>query len=155
MALLKYCAKLGCKELIPAGQRYCKKHAYLEAKRQKTYDSSIRYKRDKKYADFYRSREWLRTQGFIIDKYMFDIYAYYIYDITVIASTAHHIEELKDAWELRLTINNLFPMTGGNHKRIHALYRRDKRGTQQLLRELLNRWQNDKNRPGGGQNCLR
>lgn len=66
MALLKQCPR--CKKFIPYGQTYCaqcapimeaKRQAYLEAKRR---ESNRRYnkKRDPKYAQFYRSKEWRR-----------------------------------------------------------------------------------------------
>lgn len=35
MARLKYCAYIGCRELVPLGQAYCEKHAELAMKHEK------------------------------------------------------------------------------------------------------------------------
>lgn len=142
----KPCRHYGCPNLTR--ETYCEKHKHKEKEkesiRQKHYDMNVRYKRDKKYADFYRSKEWENLRNYILSVYNgIDVYAYYVDKEIVIANTVHHIEELKENWSKRFDIYNLFPISEGNHSRIHKLYLKDKKGTQKLLRELLERYRKE------------
>ena len=143
---LKPCKHYGCPNLTR--ETYCEQHKYKakqkESERQKYYDKNVRYKRDKKYADFYRSKEWENLRNYILSVHNgIDVYAYYVDKEIVIANTVHHIEELKENWNKRFDIYNLFPTSEGNHSRIHKLYLKDKKGTQKLLRELLERYRKE------------
>lgn len=143
---LRPCNQYGCPNLTK--ERYCDTHKYIEqqkeSERQKNYDKNIRHKRDKKYADFYRSTAWLTTRDYILSLYNgIDLYAYYVDKELKHANTVHHIIELKDNWNRRLDITNLFPMSNDTHIKIHKLYEKDKKGTQALLLDLLNRWKRE------------
>lgn len=148
MTLKKFCAKSNCSNLCDVGQLYCKNHNYLIAhqktERNKQYDKMVRHRRDKQYAEFYHSPEWIRTRAYVLAKYKgLDLYAYYVDSKVVFATTVHHIVEIKDDWDLRLEISNLFPLSEQNHNKIHALYKSDKLGTQKLLKELIERWKRE------------
>lgn len=150
MALKKLCR---CGKLIDYGQRYCSdcepKIKQERAERHKYYDT---YQRNKRAAAFYNSPEWLATRAYVLAKYKgLDLYAFFMFKKITPANTAHHIVELSDDWSRRLDIKNLFPTSEGNHNVIDGLYRRDKEGTQQMLRELLEIWDKEYGGVGGGQ----
>ena len=142
MALRKTCT---CGKIIDYSQRYCKecqeKHAQDKVQRYKHYDKNIR---DKDTTAFYNSPEWEKVRAEVLRKYKgLDLWEYYINKKIVYADTAHHVIELKEDWSRRLDINNLFPLTQGNHSMIHKLYKKDKQGTQKLLLELIKRWEKE------------
>ena len=144
---LRPCKKAGCPNLTR--ERYCEDHIQAaeehKAIRNKYYD---KYVREKKYTDFYNSDEWERVRENILVTYNgIDIYAYYIDKEIELASTVHHIVEVKDDWDKRLELINLFPTTESNHNKIHQLYKKDKEGTQKLLMQLLERFRKEYNIP--------
>ena len=114
---LKPCRRPGCSNLTRNKGGYCDEHTHVPKnkvnERKKHYDV---YKRDKRYSDFYNSPEWTRVRKYILILYNgIDIYAYYIQNKIVIANTVHHIIELRDDWEKRLDVDNLFPLSDDNH----------------------------------------
>ncbi len=142
MALKKLCK---CGKIIDYGNRYCneceKIHKQEQREKNKHYD---KYIRDKKSIAFYNSPEWIRTREYILIKYKgLDLYAFFILKEIVYADTVHHIEELRENWGRRLDITNLFPLSSSNHNVIHAMYEKDKEGTQELLFSLLERWREE------------
>lgn len=137
---LKPCKHFGCPNLTR--ESYCEQHKYKaqqeKSQRQRYYDQYIR---NKKHAAFYTSPEWAKTRDYVLAKYKgLDLYAFFIEKKIVYADTIHHIEELKDNWNRRLDIDNLFPLSTSNHNHIHSLYEKDKKKTQQLLFSLLEKW---------------
>lgn len=152
---LRPCKQRGCKALTRDSSGYCEDHIHIaeerKAERNKLYDKQIRHKRDKKYTDFYHSDEWEFVRADLLSDYKeIDLYAYYIKNRIVKANTAHHIDELKDNWEKRLDKDNLFPISDINHRKIHSMYKNDKKGTQELLIDILKKWnENFKRSPPG------
>lgn len=149
---LRQCKKIGCKELTREQHGYCDTHKEIaeqkQAERNKFYDKNIRHRKDKKYTDFYHSTEWETVREYALSLYNnIDIYAYYIDKQILIANTVHHIAELKEDWDKGLDIYNLFPLSDSSHNKIHALYKKDKEGTQRLLIQLLKRWRKEFNTP--------
>lgn len=155
MALKKLCPR--CNKLIEYWERHCAACAVKveeqQAQRHKVYDKYVRHSKENRiYAEFYHSKEWEQTRAHVINLYSgIDLYAYYILKKIVPATTVHHIRELKEDWDIRLDLDNLFPVSENNHKRIHALYRKDKAGTQKMLKELMKQWAHDTIGQGGGQ----
>ncbi|MBA4509939.1 hypothetical protein H1057_18135 [Clostridium sporogenes] len=142
---LRPCKKRGCIKLTRDITGYCEEHIHIaeekQQQRNKQYDKHIRYNKDKKYTKFYHSKEWKNLRKYILKLYNgIDIYSYYIEDKIVIANTVHHIEEIKDNWDKRLDVDNLFPLSDVTHNKIHSLYSKDKNGTQRLLIEVLERF---------------
>lgn len=138
----KLCAYGGCHEIISGAEKYCEEHKklyeQLKSEHNQRYDKNIRHKRDKRYTEFYHSKEWETLRDFVIRTYKgLDLFAYFIENRIVPADTAHHITELKEDWDLRLAIDNIIPVSDASHKKIHTLYRQDKEGTQKLLKGLL------------------
>lgn len=142
MALKKTCT---CGKIINYSQQRCDECKTMyeqdKAQRYKHYDKNIR---DKDTSVFYNSTEWEKTRAEVLIKYKgLDLYEYYINKKIVYADTAHHVVELKEDWNGRLDISNLFPLTASNHSMMHKLYKKDKQGTQKLLFELLKRWEKE------------
>lgn len=89
---------------------------------------------------FYHSKEWIALRDYVIKHYKgLDLFAYFIENKIVPASTGHHIIELKEDWSLRLTVSNIFPVSDVSHKKIGAMYNKNKKGTQELLKEIINK----------------
>lgn len=142
---LRPCKQRGCKNLTRDITGYCEEHIHIyeerKTQRNKHYDKRVRYNKDKRYTEFYHSKEWKSLREYLLKLYNgIDIYAYYVDNKIVVANTVHHIEEIKDNWDKRLDTYNLFPLSEGSHNKIHTLYKKDKLATQKLLRELLERF---------------
>lgn len=138
----KPCMKMGCKNLAEYPHRYCNEHMDLEERengeRNREYDVNIRHKRDKQYTSFYHSKEWEKLRAYVLVVYNYiDLYAYYVDKNMVVATTSHHIEEIKENWDKRLDFDNQFPVSESSHNKIHALYDKDKEGTQKMLRNII------------------
>lgn len=132
----KICLK--CGKIIAQGEACCS----IKIKRETTrvYDKK---RRDKRSDKFYHSVEWARTRAKVLSDYKgIDVWAYYNGGDKV-ATTIHHIEEVKENWDKRLSLDNLFPCSSETHKKIHDMYRKDKAGTQKELQELLKRWKKE------------
>lgn len=138
------CSKPGCSNLTTG--RYCEEHQ-VEAERERVesnrfYDKHIR---DKRAEAFYKSRAWVRTREYVLDKYNhIDLYDYYINQRIARANTVHHILELNEDWDRRLDIGNLFPLSSANHNVIDGLYRKNKKAAQKLLFQLIEKWEAEK-----------
>lgn len=143
MALKKLCCKLGCNNVIDVGERYCPEHQFLagqkDTRRHKLYDAQ---KRNREARDFYHSAAWEQVREYVLARHKgLDLYAFFVHKTITPATTVHHIVELGEDWGLRLDAANLFPVSDGNHNVIHHLYKRDRPGTQEMLRGLLQEWQ--------------
>ena len=151
MSIKKFCAWQGCNETIDLSQMYCPKHQiqYEQQNRQnqKNYDNTIRYKRDKKYSDFYKSMEWEHMKLYIKSKYKsLCLWSYFINYEIVATEEVHHIIPIKADFSLRLNEGNLIPLSFTIHKRVEARYKHSKVeriSTQEQLRELLKRWNDE------------
>lgn len=149
---LRPCKKTGCPNLTRDKLGYCEEHKHIskeiKAKRDKYYNKHIRTKEDKRYTQFYNSIAWKKVRESALRIYHgIDIYDYYTNNKITLATTVHHIEELKDNWDKRADLNNLFPVSEANHNVIHALYKKDKLGTQELLKSMLERFREEFNIP--------
>lgn len=150
--LKKFCPRTNCKEVIAINQKYCDKHqAEYEQRRAESlrrsnrkYDKTVRQTRDKQYYSFYHSDEWERTKQFINHRYKgLCLYSYFVDKKIVQADTVHHITEIKEDWDLRLSIGNLIPLSHTAHNRVHKLYNTEKDKAQSLLKELLSKWERE------------
>lgn len=139
MALKKLCR---CGKIIEYNQKHCKQCSIKYQEERKKYHKYYdKYLRNQEAADFYNSIDWEKTREYILNKYKgLDLYAFFIEKKIVYADTVHHIEELRENWDRRLDVTNLFPLSGGNHSKIHKMYEKDEEGTQELLFSLLEKW---------------
>jgi len=132
--LKKLCPK--CNKVIDIASKHCDDCKEKYGKRNhKAYDTQ---RKDDKYHAFYKTREWVRTRTVVLGKYNhIDLYELHINHRIVAANTAHHIIEIRVDWDRRLDISNLFPCSHRTHNKIENMYKRDREGTQMLLRKLL------------------
>ena len=134
-----------CGKVIPSVMPRCnecqERYNRDKSVRNKEYDTN---KRNKKSEVFYNSSEWITLREIILNKYNhIDLYDYYINKKITYANTVHHIIELSEDWNRRLDPFNMFPLGESNHNKIHGMYKRDKKGTQKILLELLDRWKKE------------
>lgn len=150
LMLKKFCPYPGCCEMIPASERFCKKHQEIyasqhpqeEAARQKRYDTTVRRVRDADITAFYHSQEWVKLQPVILERYHgLDLWAYYDDHKIAKAEMVHHILPVRTNWSDRLSIGNLIPLSDRNHAMVEQLYRTDRRReTQEKLHRILRLW---------------
>ncbi|MGL4731266.1 MAG: hypothetical protein ACRCW0_06750 [Clostridium sp.] len=129
-----------CGKVISQSQARCEACSTIYSNKKKLSNKIYNSKnRDKELDDFYKSNPWINTRHYILTKYYgMDLWDYFVNDIKgTIANTVHHIEEIKDSYDLRLDEKNLFPVSSKNHNKIHSLYKKDKKGTQKKLKEIL------------------
>ena len=105
-----------CGILIPQELRLCPD---CEAKESDKMSRHMEYnlrRRNKKAAAFYVSAEWRKVRAFALSLYdSLDMYAYYVQHKIVVADMVHHITEIEEDWTQRLNVENLFPLSNGNH----------------------------------------
>jgi len=132
--LKKLCPK--CNKVIDATSKYCD-----ECKKKYTNQSSKAYddrRKDDMYHAFYQTKEWKKTRDAVLKKYNYiDLYEIHINKKIVTANTVHHIIEVREDYDKRLNIDNLFPCSARTHNKIEKMYRRNKEEMQALLRKLL------------------
>mgnify|MGYP003302405649 FL=1 len=137
MVLKKICS---CGKYITQKERRCSNCSLKYKEKKKEFNKIYNSKnRDEDIDAFYKSSDWVITRDYILKKYHnYDLWEYFINnDDTKVANTVHHIEEIKDNYDLRLEEYNLFPVTAKSHMKIHKLYRKDKEGTQEKLKEII------------------
>ena len=97
-------------------------------------------KEQKKYHNFYCSKDWIRTRDSVIAKcYGIDTVEYYRTGKVVQGFTVHHIVELSVDYEQRLDTDNLLYIGESNHQYIHREYNkgiREKKAMQTMLRGI-------------------
>lgn len=140
VSLKKLCPK--CGKIIDAGQRYCPDCQKIYKDRQKERHRIYKHDRtDIKEQRLYASKEWWVIKKFITSKYNgLCLWSYYVDNRIVPMNAVHHIEPVKDNWGKRLDIYNLIPLCSRAHEYVHKLYDSDKEGTQEMLKDLIWKW---------------
>ena len=141
-----------CGKIIDYSMKYCKecesKAQQEKAEQNKHYDKNVRNSEDnKKYTEFYHSKEWNGVREYINSKYNgICLYSYLVLHEVVYVGTVHHIEESKNNWDRRLDKNNLIPVCLEVHNMIHAEYNKSetkKKEMQKVLFKLLEKFKNE------------
>lgn len=145
MSIKKICRHIGCTRLVELGETYCNLHKpdtkRSEANRQKLYDQSIRNKRDKKERAFYNSKRWKAAQKECMRMYGgLCLWNYYKDGLIIEATEVHHIEPIKERWDLRLDISNLVPLSHQAHVWIEKQLLKGNKEIKSELKELKRRW---------------
>jgi hypothetical protein len=98
-------------------------------------------RRDKREQAFYNSKQWIMLRDFIAVKYKgLCLWSYFMEDSIAAADAYHHIIPVKDDWNDRLDIYNIIPLSNRAHNMIHEMYKKDKEGTQKILKDLIFKW---------------
>lgn len=123
--MLKMCNR--CKKLIEYPATYCDEcKPIMEeviAKNKVTRDKRYNQKRDKKYLQFYRSKEWITLR----EKYMQDK-GYKCEMCGKLATEVHHKEPIQTVagWERRLDYLNLLLVCVKCHNKLHHRFGKEK-----------------------------
>lgn len=146
MPLKKLCGRAGCNQIVDIGVTYCDKHQVEYEENQKQRHNQYKQQRDdKKEQAFYCSDAWLKTRGLSKTRYNgLCLWSYYILNRIVFCDVVHHIVELKEQWDLRLSVANLIPLSESIHQQIHQIYKQGKKEeVQKILRQLKKRWEEE------------
>ena len=123
--MLKMCNR--CKKLIEYPEIYCDEcKAIMEeviAENKATRNRRYNQKRDKKYLQFYRSKEWITLR----EKYMQDK-QYKCEICSKLATEVHHKEPIQTpaGWERRLDYLNLLLVCVRCHNKLHHRFGKEK-----------------------------
>ncbi|WP_050698678.1 HNH endonuclease signature motif containing protein [Anaeromassilibacillus senegalensis] len=148
MPFKKICRHAGCLQLVEHGESYCKQHKSKEAtrksERQRQYDQSVRLERDAREHAFYISAGWKTMQKRIMSIYSgLCLWSYYKNESIESADEVHHIEPIKERWDLRLDPDNLVPLSHREHMRIEKRMHSGDMRVKSELQELKRRWNVD------------
>lgn len=142
--LRKFCR---CGVLIPQGKKMCEKCEEKFNIRNRFNESNKeayrRYKAnrtDTKEQSFYSSRDWIFTREAIKKRDKGLCLLCLSKDKISYVDNVHHIEELKEAWSLRLSMSNLVCLCKRCHYYVHLKYKRseeDKVEVKKKLKELI------------------
>lgn len=130
--MYKYCRY--CMETVDMRNHLClskpKPKVNYKAKRENQSDKTARENR------FYSSKAWQTVRlSFLIQARYKCYVAEQIGEIAV-ASSVHHIEYIGEAWEKRLDIDNLIPISSHYHKLIHKLNINSKEKLEKFIEDL-------------------
>ena len=133
-----------CGKRIPTGTQ-CECVEKIRKARQKDYDKN---KRNRKNAAFYHSQEWIRTRDYIMSLYDgIDVYMLCKIGEVVKADVVHHIVPLEEDYDLRVTTDNLIPLSHVSHNAIHEMYNRseeEKAEVQAILKVFMHQYRSGK-----------
>jgi len=137
LALMKYCNRNGCNQIVRQGVAYCKKHTQTNAERHREYDKNCRNKVAKM---FYNSGEWKLTRAIALSRDMgIDVYIYITKGEVIQAKEVHHIIELSEDYSKRCELGNLISLSDATHSVISKAYKdpHKKEKMQHVLRECM------------------
>lgn len=128
-------------KIIDYKDKYCPECTIIMDKHKqdtrKQYNKEIRQGKDKKYTDFYISKEWINTSNIVRNKYHGLCLMCLLKDnIVNVCDVVHHIIEIRTptGWTYRLDISNLIPLCHRHHNELHGNYTNYK---QDILKQLI------------------
>lgn len=141
MSLKKMCP--GCGYLIDYNMKYCNECAdkYKEKNKQRHRKYKTNRK-DIKEQKFYISKPWLITRAKIKQRDKGLCRLCLAKGDTTYMDTVHHIGELKDCWDKKLTPSNLISLCESCHQEVHKEYLKgdqEKKEMQDTLRKIVER----------------
>ena len=101
-----------------------------KAKKENQSDKTARENR------FYSSRAWHTVRLSVLVKARYKCYVAEQLGEVAVANHVHHIEYVGDAWEKRLDIDNLIPISAHYHKLIHKLNINSKEKLERFIEDL-------------------
>lgn len=133
----KLCNYNGCNAVIGYKEQYCDKHKKKQMEhnkqRYKLYDAKVR---DPKLKAFYSSKAWKST-SLAIKKRDRGLCKLCLYkNMKGDAETTHHIVEIKEDFEQRLSEKNLISLCDKCHKQVHAEYEKGQKSKENQQKEL-------------------
>lgn len=86
----------------------------------------------------YHTKRWRSVRDYIMARHNgLDAWALHYYNRIEYAETVHHIIPSSEDAGLFFSTANLIPMSRSSHDEIHALYKKDKAGTQAELKKIV------------------
>jgi 5-methylcytosine-specific restriction endonuclease McrA len=117
-----------------------------KAKRER-YKQYARDRQDKEEQRFYSSSEWINLAEYIRRKFNGICVVCLLKDNVIsYVEAVHHIVEIKDDWDLRLSEDNLICLCSSCHSKVHRLYKKsskDKEKMQEILYRLIEQYENE------------
>ena len=130
--MYKYCRY--CMETVDMKNHICqskpKPKVNYKAKRGNQSEKTARENK------FYSSRAWQTMRLSILVKARYKCYVAEQLGEVAVASSVHHIEFIGEAWEKRLDIDNLIPISAYYHKLIHKLNINSKEKLEKFIEDL-------------------
>ncbi len=144
MPIYRKCTECGKKVLeytLCQCEQDKKRKSYLDYKRRRLQD-----KAEKERQKFYSSSAWLRLSDSIKKHYFGLCIVCWFKGLVKANEYTHHIETLKDRFDLRLDKGNLVPLCDCCHKKVHRIMdksEKDKINIQKILIELKNKFEEE------------
>ena len=130
--MYKYCRH--CIQTVDMRNHLClskpKPKVNYKAKRENQSDKTARENR------FYSSRAWQTVRLSVLIQARYKCYVAEKLGELSVASSVHHIEYISEAWEKRLDIDNLIPISAHYHKLIHKLNINSKEKLEKFIEYL-------------------
>lgn len=130
--MYKYCRY--CMETVDMRNHLClskpKPKVNYKAKRENQSDKTARENR------FYSSKAWQTVRLSVLIQARYKCYVAEQIGEIAVASSVHHIEYIGEAWEKRLDIDNLIPISSHYHKLIHKLNINSKEKLEKFIEDL-------------------
>ena len=130
--MYKYCRH--CIQTVDMRNHLClskpKPKVNYKAKRENQSDKTARENR------FYSSRAWQTVRLSVLIQARYKCYVAEQIGEIAVASSVHHIEYIGEAWEKRLDIDNLIPISSHYHKLIHKLNINSKEKLEKFIEDL-------------------
>lgn len=138
MGLNKFCR---CGGIISYGVKYCEKcQKVKDSETKQSYRDYQQRRSDKKEQSFYSSSEWLDCRNKIRVRDLHLCRVCLSNKKIVELDVVHHITELKEDWNSRMTKDNLIGLCNDCHRLVHRAYESDaidKYSMQEKLSELV------------------
>lgn len=136
--IYKYCR---CGKKIEHTKKLCdectEKYGSLEKDRYRRYNAS---REDKEYQRFYTSKEWIEKRSEVVSRDKGLCLLCFYNNIIEGQGAVHHIDEIKDNWDLRLDEDNLICLCAKCHRNVHKEYKKNLKNkikTQRMLKGLV------------------
>ncbi|WP_097025411.1 HNH endonuclease [Clostridium peptidivorans] len=144
MAIYRKCTQCG-KKVLEGTLCQCevknRKEKYKEYKHRRLQDNA-----EKERQKFYSSNIWLTLSENIKKHYFGLCVVCWFKGLIQENEYTHHIETIKDRFDLRLEEANLIPLCDCCHKKVHRLMdksKKDKVGIQKFLKKLMKKFNDE------------
>lgn len=130
--MYKYCRY--CMETVDMRNHLCpskpKPKVNYKAKRENQSDKTARENK------FYSSRAWQTMRLSVLVKARYKCYVAEKLGEIAVGDHVHHIEYIGEAWEKRMDIDNLIPISAHYHKLLHKLNINSKEKLEKFIEDL-------------------
>lgn len=116
--ILHKCNKSGCKAMIDINTKYCKQHTNYYSRQYDRLRMTNKFTRN--YRLFYQSKAWKELRGIKLENNPLCEYCLK-QDKTTLATDIHHIDDVFNHWNERLSLDNLVSLCKPCHEKIHKL----------------------------------